>query len=979
MSERKVCVSCGQQLGNTAFYRHLRDSSGLACPGKRVPREENEGEDSSDFSLDLSTSEVESSSSSFSINSSDCDIEDCDDNDIAANSFVDDNADCHFDSDAAESELTSLTDSSSGEEIWEDLPSSSCDDENQPDNSEERDALYGISVFLNFIHLTFRLSERAMLTLILFIKILFKYISSLIGGNKQVDGLIKIFPKSLYGIRKLIPGDYELTEYVVCPKCYCLYSPSECIIEVRRALTSKQCDYVSFPNHKHISRHTKCGTTLMKQVRVGKKTKLVPRKLFVYQSIISCLKRFVNRKGFLQRCEHWRDRTMPRNMLGDIYDGKLWKDLNSIDGVPFLASHGCLCLTMNIDWFNPFKEAPYSAGAIYLVIQNLPRTERYKLENVILVGLIPGPREPKCNINIFLKPLVKELGELYHGVKLKNSDSIFGETKVRAVLSCVLCDLPATRKVCGFLSYNAKFGCSKCLKQFPKEHLSKNNFSGYDIKNWPQRDSKTHIDKALAAMQANTADSRASIESSYGARYSELFSLSYYDVIRYHVVDPMHNLFLGIAKHAVKTWRSLGVLKEKDFEILQCKVDSINPPAGIVRIPRKIGSAFSSFTADEWKHWTLLYSVYALRGVLPEDDYRCWCVFVDACRILCQLTITTDEVHDAHCLIVAYCNRFVELYGPMECTPNMHMACHLQTNLLDYGPLAAFWAFSFERYNGTLEGLQKSWNGPEKQMFKKFLDLQAITVGHASGSCNSLLNMMFASALLTPSTSSSGNFSSFNQTSMNSLYLVEQTVYHVCPVRSLDATLKEKYLLSQPKREKCFNPQEMKDIEQMYRTLYPESDSFKPSHFYYESKQVFVNGEEYISTQSRSKRSSAIVAHWGNEHSRGIDSTGTLPLRVGVVNTFISHQVTFQSSGKTSSKVHCLARISWLEDHPQRSFFHPSIIVTSNLFDDPSPASFMPVARICARCAVLSNLKYTFDYGEDNVCLSIPLFKKIGV
>ena len=35
---------------------------------------------------------------------------------------------------------------------------------------------------------------------------------------------------------------------------------------------------------------------------------------------------------------------------------------------------------------------------------------------------------------------------------------------VRCLLLGVSCDLPAGRKVCGFL---AKFGCSKCLKEFP--------------------------------------------------------------------------------------------------------------------------------------------------------------------------------------------------------------------------------------------------------------------------------------------------------------------------------------------------------------------------------------------------------------------------------------------------------------------------------------------------------------------------------
>ncbi|PKB93788.1 hypothetical protein RhiirA5_256347, partial [Rhizophagus irregularis] len=37
-----------------------------------------------------------------------------------------------------------------------------------------------------------------------------------------------------------------------------------------------------------------------------------------------------------------------------------------------------------------------------------------------------------------------------------------------------------------------------------------------------------------------------------GIRWSELLRLSYFDPIRFIVVDPMHCLFLGIAKWIVK-------------------------------------------------------------------------------------------------------------------------------------------------------------------------------------------------------------------------------------------------------------------------------------------------------------------------------------------------------------------------------------------------------------------------------------------
>ena len=124
--------------------------------------------------------------------------------------------------------------------------------------------------------------------------------------------------------------------------------------------------------------------------------------------------------------------------------------------------------------------------------------------------------------------------------------------------------------------------------------------------------------------------------------------------MRFHVVDPMHNLFLGIAKHTTEIWKTLSILRLSDFAQLQSKVDTMVPPPEIGRIPRKIGSGFSSITADEWKNWSLVFSVFALKGILPEINYSCWLIFVKACCILCQLVVTREDIENAHELRIKF-------------------------------------------------------------------------------------------------------------------------------------------------------------------------------------------------------------------------------------------------------------------------------------------------------------------------------------
>lgn len=58
------------------------------------------------------------------------------------------------------------------------------------------------------------------------------------------------------------------------------------------------------------------------------------------------------------------------------------------------------------------------------------------------------------------------------------------------------------------------------------------------------------------------------MESKYGLRYSVLLHLPYFDPVRFTVIDPMHNLYLGTGKHAFKVWLAKGFITEDDLSKL---------------------------------------------------------------------------------------------------------------------------------------------------------------------------------------------------------------------------------------------------------------------------------------------------------------------------------------------------------------------------------------------------------------------------
>ena len=121
---------------------------------------------------------------------------------------------------------------------------------------------------------------------------------------------------------------------------------------------------------------------------------------------------------------------------------------------------------LNLDWFQPYDLSTYSVGVLYLVILNLPRAIRFKPENVLIAGVILGPKEPNLSeMKCYLRPLVKELNSLW-----SDCFSILHKGKtvcIRAALLATVCDIPATAKLGGFLGNSSKHACWKCNKCFP--------------------------------------------------------------------------------------------------------------------------------------------------------------------------------------------------------------------------------------------------------------------------------------------------------------------------------------------------------------------------------------------------------------------------------------------------------------------------------------------------------------------------------
>ncbi|KAG1447243.1 hypothetical protein G6F56_009321 [Rhizopus delemar] len=212
-----------------------------------------------------------------------------------------------------------------------------------------------------------------------------------------------------------------------------------------------------------------------------------------------------------------------------------------------------------------------------------------------------------------------------------------------------------------------KLPCNKCSSDFPgrKDIKTHRDFvpSLSSCSTWVLRINETNRQQASNWKTATSQRERIDLEMKFGTRFSALHNLAYFDVVRCTSVDPMHNLFLGTAKKMVHIWRRLPALHKEN-----------------------------------------------------------WALFVQACQLLCSLSITFSDANDAHELLRLFALGVAKLYGEGNVTPNMHMHLHILEAVRDFGPIYSFWVYAFERLNGDIKKMSVNYKSSfEVTYMRKFL------------------------------------------------------------------------------------------------------------------------------------------------------------------------------------------------------------------------------------------------------------------
>ena len=500
------------------------------------------------------------------------------------------------------------------------------------------------------------------------------------------------------------------------------------------------------------------------------------------------------------------------------------------------------------------------------------------------------------------------------------------------------------------------------MKSFPRAAFGdKPDYSGYAVDEWEKRTGENHKHYAELARDAATQAERESLQRTWGVRYSELHSLPYYDPVRMHVVDPMHNLFLGTAKRVFKVWIETGILSPEKLKHIDSKMKNIKLPADIGRIPSNISTAHSRMTADEWKKWTLVYLLYCLFDVVPGPHYNMWRAFVAACNAMCTAVITGRKIEEAHHCLLLFCRQFEQLCGKEFTTPNMHLHLHLRQCLFDFGPVHAFWCFGFERLNGILSSCPTNNRDMSIQLMKKFSDLNrmySIDYKHFPEQ----------SKLLGIDIDSEASDSNNHFEEVLDLRIMQQARN----ISMNDLKMKSLQVLSVPKKVGLFN-EDFDNIKKLLERLNPEEKLIAISSFVKGFNRISLGNEIFATESYRNGQSRCmfVLARF-----LGADiNLHDLIIRPAILKAIYSLVVQFEANGILKDDSIVIAELLWLRQHPYKDHFGLAspLKIWDTEFEPYSASSFIPIEFLTGRfCCTKEKIRFG-HHGSDVVNIVFPL------
>ena len=192
--------------------------------------------------------------------------------------------------------------------------------------------------------------------------------------------------------------------------------------------------------------------------------KKIPAKLVWYFPLIPRLKRLFRNKEHAKLMRWHKEERKNDGMLRHPADGSQWRNIDRACPT-FDADARNLRLGLSTDGMNPFGEmsSNHSTWPVTVCIYNLPPWLCMKRKFIMMPVLIQGPKQPGNDIDVYLRPLLDELKQLWKEEGVTMWDEYKQESfNLRALLFININDWPALSNLSGQTNKGYK-ACTHCL------------------------------------------------------------------------------------------------------------------------------------------------------------------------------------------------------------------------------------------------------------------------------------------------------------------------------------------------------------------------------------------------------------------------------------------------------------------------------------------------------------------------------------
>ncbi|TFK49607.1 hypothetical protein OE88DRAFT_1736611 [Heliocybe sulcata] len=379
---------------------------------------------------------------------------------------------------------------------------------------------------------------------------------------------------------------------------------------------------------------------------------------------------------------------------------------------------------------------------IYIwVIVDLSPNKHYKKKHIIPGTIIPGPNKPK-NLDSFLFP------GLHHFSAISAEPGIpFPSLASACPCRCACQGFHGCRIYCPQKGRHKKDGTRYYpIRLKPDRTVAGSDFP--DLPLGPPNPTKEEYDRNLALLKtANNPSHYKDLRLQTGICKPTIFSgiSRSFGSPKVFGVDIMHLPALNIPDLLIPLWH--GTLKcpgeDKrtwDWAVLQGNVwtrhgddvAAVRPylPTSFGRAPRNpIEKISSGYKAIEYINYIYGIGPGLFYDVLPLPIWRHYCKLVYGVRIICQCTITEQQIDSAHKALVSWEDEYEHIYYQRKDSriplvrPSAHTITHLPQLVIEYSPGVCHSQCSTENAIGFLGRLVCQPSNP-------FANLTQVTLRH---------------------------------------------------------------------------------------------------------------------------------------------------------------------------------------------------------------------------------------------------------